>query len=264
MHRQEGTSLFAAQRIEFIKEYLTSNKSVDISSLSTMLDVTDVTVRRDLDKLANEGFLIKTHGGAILNDNGADNPLAPQIKNYTSKQQIARTMISLLEENDTVYIGSGSTCYTLHNYLEKIPNLNVITNNASLALSIAETVHNVTLIGGVLRKNNGVFESKMDASLHYLDGVFVNKAILSVDGIDLMAGFTVKDQLAANLFKKITHISRQTIILADDSKFDKIDMYHLCALDQVSCVVTNQCNNTRYKEFFFEANVKLLTSFSIN
>lgn len=254
--------MFAAQRIEAIREYLTKNKSVDIGTLTIMLGVTDVTIRRDLDKLAAEGFLIKTHGGAILNENATDNSISIQIPNYAGKQRIARTLISLVDENDTVFIGGGTTCYLLRDLLQKMPDISVVTNNASLAVALGTTLKDVILVGGTLTNVNGVLEIDSDTALEYLDGIFVNKAFVSVDGIDLMAGFTVKNPQNVKLLKKVARIAKSVIVLADSQKFDKIDLYHWCGLDQVSCVVTDECNNPEYKNHFFEMDVKLLTSYS--
>lgn len=253
--------MFAAQRIEEIKSYLLLHKSVDIATLSAMFNVTDVTIRRDLDKLANDGFLIKTHGGAILKEADEDESFSSHILNYVAKQKIARTLISLLGGNETIFVGSGSTCFLLKKYLQDMPSLTVVTNNVTLAVSLGTTSKNIVLTGGPIVNKNGILTTDIANDIHYLDGIYVNKAIISVDGVDMMAGFTSYSLDISKLVKKLRSVSKELIILADSSKFDKIAPYHCCTLDEADCVITNQCDYDEYKNFFFSNDVKLFTCY---
>lgn len=254
--------MFAAQRIAKIKSILLDQKSTNIAALCSVLDVSDVTVRKDLDKLENEGFLIKTHGGAVLVDNQpkTQNIL---IEKQLLKDKIAELALTLIEEGDTIFLGPGSTCFLFSQHLKKFRNIIVITNNINALHELSTHIRSVFLIGGELNNLNGMLYSAGQTAISYLDGLFVSKAFFSVDGIDLEAGLTINERSQMELLQKLPSVTKQVIILADQTKFDKIGLYQIFKNDFPSCIITNEKISGDYKRFFFENNVKMLTTYDI-
>ena len=256
--------MFAAQRIEIIKDFLIKNKTADISTLTSILNVSDVTVRKDLDKLEKEKFLMKIHGGAVLcetDDQETANRI--EISNHTAKLKIAELALTLIEEEDSIFIGPGSTCYIFSQNLKKIRSLSVVTNNIAVSNEIMTSIKRTYLLGGELKDTNGTPYTSDASSFENLNKLFVNKAFISIDGLDLHAGLTCDTLNKANLISSISGISKTLIVLADNEKFDRIGMYQAAPLERVSCVVTNRCDLDNYKTAFFERNIKLLTTFDI-
>ena len=256
--------MFAAQRIEIIKDFLIKNKTVDISTLTSILNVSDVTVRKDLDKLEKENFLMKIHGGAVLcEDNNQETSNRISISNHTAKSKIAELALTLVEEDDSIFIGPGSTCYIFSQNLKRLKDISVVTNNIAVSNELMSSIKRTYLLGGELKDINGTPYTSDASAMESLNKIFVNKAFISIDGIDLKAGLTCDTLNKANLINSISNISKTVVILADNMKFDRVGMYQAAPLERVSCVVTNRCDIDSYKTAFFEMNIKLLTAFDI-
>lgn len=256
--------MFAAQRMELIKDILIKNKTVDVSTLISILNVSDVTVRKDLDKLEKEGFLYKTHGGAILCETkSSETSERLIIRNHTAKTKIVELAMTLIDDNDSIFIGHGSTCYLLSQHIKKMKNVSVVTNNIAASNEIMDSIRNTYLLGGEIDDVDGIPYTTGPNSLNDLNNIFVNKAFISVGGIDLMAGLTCDNLNKKNILKSVTSISKNIIVLADNEKFGRIGMYHIAPLDIISCLITNHCDNNEYKTAMFQKNIKFLTAFEI-
>lgn len=256
--------MFPGQRIDAIKKMLKEQKSIDIVTLCDTLQVSDVTVRKYLDKLEKEGFLTKMHGGAMLADNmedEADNDST--IEEQDEKEQIADLAVTIIEDNDSIFLGPGTTCYLLSKRLKNIKNLTVVTNNVNALEELAPYVKNLYFIGGEIVYDNGIMYSHGPKALAHLEGMFVKKAFITVTGIDFKAGLTMNQTLLLEIIKKINSISKKVIILADYSKFDRIGLHQIAAIDEYDCYVSNEKLDNKYKEYFFDKNIKILTSYDI-
>jgi len=122
---------FLAERLVKIREILLERKSINITTLCKLLNISDVTIRKDLERLEEEKFLKKIHGGAVLSK-GVDNRYS-QTKDtflyYKEKQQIAGEAVKLIETFNNIFIGLGSTCYLFAKLLFGYNNVRVVTNN---------------------------------------------------------------------------------------------------------------------------------------
>lgn len=256
--------MFAAQRIKVIKEIMIKNKSVDIATLTDILNVSDVTVRKDLDTLEKEHFLVKNHGGAVIveSEEQASNKDFI-IENYLEKEQIANLAYTLVEDGDTIFLGYGSTCYIFAKSLKEKKNITVVTTNVNALNELLPNVSKTILIGGEVTYKDGMMYSTGELTAENLKGIFVNKSFMSVDAVDLMAGFTVNDVSNLSVLKLIPKLSKQVIFLADHSKFDKIGFYQIAPIGLPNCIVSNDRLNDKYKQLFYEKNIKVLTAFDL-
>ncbi len=258
--------MFLAQRLEKIRSILSTNKSIDISSLSEILGVSEVTVRKDLERLEDEGFLVKYHGGAMLKGQGETAaPFSQSISDLetpelAAKLEVAKLAASLVEDGDNLFIGSGSTCAVFARAVAAC-DLRVVTNSMDVAASLYQRAKSVFLLGGVLAQTGGFFYSSGDALLEFMKGVFVEKSFFSVDGIDWNAGFTVNEFSRVGLMRHLKAVSKSLVILSDYTKFDTVAIHQVGGLDFADCVVTNRQADGRYKELFFEKNIRFLAAF---
>lgn len=257
--------MFGIERLEKIKEILLKEKSINVSELSELFNVTEMTIRRDLDKLQETGFIIKTHGGALLNqnmENGADNKpgMLGEIRNEKSKQQISEIAAYMANEYDSIFLGSGSTCTLIAKAICNKSFINIITNNLNILNVIPRNNSiNVVYTGGSLSLKHMALYG--DMAINSLKGLYIDKAFLSVSGIDMQHGFTLTSHEQLNLFKTITSITKELIIVGDSSKFDKVSFVKYAPLNAVNKVITNEDIPYGYKEYFFKNGVQIFTSY---
>ena len=143
--------MLGTDRRKMIRELLLEYTHVDVSSLCTFLHVSPATVRRDLDALEQEGFLIKTYGGAVLNGGGEEGAyLKNAVDPYElQRKTLAAFAVNLIEDGDVVFLGSGATCTHMARQLRVRNRLNVVTCSLSVALELAGvTGVNTMLVGG--------------------------------------------------------------------------------------------------------------------
>lgn len=258
--------MFQGQRIKVLKSIIQEKKTVDIATLTAALNVSDVTVRKYLDILEQEGFLKKMHGGAILNEDFQEADELDDdetIDGLAAKEQIADLAVTMVEDGDCIFIGPGTTCYILAKRLQHLKNITVVTNNVNALELLSPFVRNLYFIGGEIVFRDGVMFSHGSKALAQLEGMFVQKAFITVEGIDLLAGLTVNDLGIMDIIYKIEAISKKLIILADHQKFNKIGLHHVMPIDRVKIYISNERLDEKYKKFFFENDIKILTSYDI-
>ena len=255
--------MFAAARQEQIKELLLKHKQMEVLSLAATLGVTEVTIRRDLDKLEKDGFVIKTHGGAILNEAALEQN--PETANGSVPAQIrefGEAVALLVNERDAVFLGSGLTCLQVAANLRNKQRLTVMTND----LKVAEELSGATGVVSIVTGGNtlpGTSALVGDLALRALEQVYFNKVIITVAGISFSHGFTVGTAEEAVFYKQLFNNSREIIIAADSSKFDQIGFAFLSELSSVHKIVTNKETSGQYKEYFFQHNVKVYTPYEV-
>ena len=261
-------TVFPAQRIAALKQIVREQKTVDIATLCSALNVSDVTVRKYLDQLEQEGFLKKMHGGAMLMEEESEiafdtMPESDDMLEKEDIEQIASLAVSLIEDGDSIFIGQGNLCLALAKKLHAVSNLTVITNNINAVPDILPNVRKLFFIGGEVLVHNGNMYSCGTKAINQLEDIFVQKAFIGVDGIDMSIGVTVNDFELYEIIEKIVDISREVVVLAEHTKCDKIGLHKIANLDQFKIYVSDKRLDEKYKQYFFERDIKILTSYDI-
>ena len=258
--------MLAVKRIEKIKEMLLEYKQVEITSLTNILAVSEATIRRDLEKLESENFSKRTHGGAVLIEpkESVSNIDQNNIRNYEEKRLVGYISSQLVDDNDVIFIGAGSTCNQLATHLKNKKNLTIVTNNIDICSIVANQKHiKVILTGGELYYSNRKMSMLGDFANKMLTSIYVSKAFFSVDGIDFDYGYSI----IGNEFKLIWDIvSRncdELIIISDYTKFSKKAFVKLSDLSAASKIVTNEKVPEAYKAYFFEHDIPIYTSYNL-
>lgn len=256
--------IFAAERIAKIKEILLEYKHVDINTLSSLLSVSVATVRRDLDTLESAGFLKKMHGGAMLDENiesevqlsGVEDPM------HTEKAQIGTIASKLVLNNDIIFIGAGSTCLNVARCIKDKRNITVLTNNVNVIFELA-TAHLVKVIalGGEITAIDASIAMTGPFALANVDNIYINKAFIPISGASITDGYTERDSNEAELYRRIMSRAEKKIIVADYTKFDKRGFVRLDNLLSAETVVTNVQLNQNYKNYFYDNNITVFTTF---
>jgi len=131
--------MFAVERINILKSYLRERGKLDVHSMSELLSVSEVTVRRDLEKLETEGFLTRMHGGAIIKGKEKPAPSPGQGPEYAKeeldREEIARVAFLMVKDNDVIMLMNGPIALCLARMLEKRVNVTVLTNDIQVVIA---------------------------------------------------------------------------------------------------------------------------------
>ena len=229
-----------AERHQFILSKLKMEGKVNVLDLCNDLNVSSVTIRKDLKMLEDKNLLFRTHGGGTSsNPYTIDRPVNEKEKiRSQEKKDIGTVAANLIEPNDCIIIASGTTVLSLAKSIKPQGNLTVIT----AALNVATELNHhpeieVLVLGGILRKSSssatGAYAEKI------LNDFSCSKLFLGVDGIDIEFGLTTTHMQEAQLNRKMIDASQKTIVLADSSKFGKKGFGRICGLEDVEQIITD-------------------------
>lgn len=232
-------------RHQKIIDWVNQKSVVTVEELCEKLNVSQPTVSRDLQILNQTGKLIKTHGGAVSITTGlAVEPSVTYRKTqYTDeKQRIAKKAVRYINPGETIILDSGTTTFWMIEYLRDIKSINIWTNDLYIALELIhyENVE-VTVLGGNLRKKYfntaGVLTNRLLSNIH------VDRLFLGVDAINLEGGLMVYSPEEAELKRLMIKSAKETIVVCDHSKFEKMALMTICSIDQVQKVITGKDAN---------------------
>lgn len=249
--------MLAIERRNEILMKLQAERRVVVSELSQLYDVSEETIRRDLEKLVNEGVAIKSYGGAVINENANLEVPFNIRKNYNviGKQKIAEQIAAMVKDGESLMLDASSTAVYIAKALKEKKNLTVITNSIEIIVELMDMSEwKVLSTGGLSREGSfalvGPQTDKMLKSYH------VDKAVISCKGFDLESGITDSDELHAN--NKITMLGAagKKILAVDKSKFDKTAFTAIGALDDITTVVTDEEPDRRWLQAFEEAGIE--------
>jgi len=228
-------------RHQLILEKLQEDGSVKIKELSDSLDVSGVTIRKDLKLLEEKNLLFKTSGGASLsNPYMNERPIIEKAGlNSEEKEKIAKAALSLIGETDSIILGSGTTVYQLARLLRPQKPITVITPAVNVTLELCNRPNiEIVQLGGIIRPNSSsVYGSTAEKTLEDISSGIL---FLGVGGIDLDFGLSITSLNESTLNKKMIDSAQVLVVLADSSKFGKRGLGRVCNLDQVQYIITDK------------------------
>ncbi|WP_368552621.1 DeoR/GlpR family DNA-binding transcription regulator [Enterococcus faecalis] len=243
-------------REEEIISIVSQKKKIEVNELSELLNVSKVTIRKDLDKLETRGLLHRQHGYALLNKTDDINYRLAQ--NYDLKRKIALEASKIVNDGEVVMIESGSTCALLAEELAFNRNdITIITNSCFIASYIrkAESVK-VILIGGEYQKESQVNVGPLVKQL--ISEFFVDKLFVGIDGFDKKRGFTGSDITRCDTTRTLATAANQTIVLTDSSKFNQKGVVSEFNFDEVSKVFTDSGIDENERIFLSKKNIEIV------
>ena len=234
MHTQD-------RRKAILKE-LEQNAYVRVGTLSSMFGCTEMTIRRDLNEMAEEGLLKRTHGGAIKIGKNfvTDNVKDLLYSNLHNKIYIARQAYKVIRARDTIFLDDATTCLYLAKEIKKNEKkqVNIITNSVLLALDLMQTEHvSLKIIGGDAAGNLSATVGQ--EAVEQIARCRADKAFIGVNGIDFTEGITGIGYPQMEIKQAMLKSAKETYVLADSSKFGHIYLSHICNIDQVTAVLTD-------------------------
>ncbi|MET3115127.1 DeoR family transcriptional regulator of aga operon [Pedobacter sp. CG_S7] len=229
-----------AERHQFILNKIQIHGRLDVQNLCKELDVSSVTIRKDLKLLEDKNLLYRTHGGATLNNPyTADKPVnEKQHLQSAEKNRIGALAATLIEENDSIIIASGTSVISLARNIQPKGSLTVITSALNVAMELLHQPNiEIIQLGGVVRKSSSSVIGPYSENI--LGDIFCSKLFLGVDGIDLGFGLTTTSALEAHTNRQMIAASQKIIVLADSTKFGKRGFGKICGIEQVDHVITD-------------------------
>ena len=252
--------MLAIARKNEILSILQKEQRVLVAELSQRYNVTEETIRRDLEKLEKEGFVKKTYGGAVLNKNSTlDMPLKIREKtNRKEKQKIAQKVASMVEEGECIMLDSSSTSLMIAQELKKKKKLTVITNSVEVLIELSgcDGIKAIST-GGILRDSSLSLVGK--AAQDVLSRYNVDKAILSCKGIDIEKGVTDSHEMEADVKICMRSRAKTTILAADSSKMGNVFFVKVMDLSEGDILVMDRAPKKEWVTYLEKRGVQLVT-----
>ncbi|WP_175409624.1 DeoR/GlpR family DNA-binding transcription regulator [Streptomyces sp. TRM64462] len=237
----DNQNLLAEQRRALILDEVRRRGGARVNELTRKLNVSDMTVRRDLDALARQGVIEKVHGGAVpvvearTHEPGfeAKSALAPG-----AKEDIARAAAAMVAPGSAIALSGGTTTYAVARFLLDVPDLTVVTNSVRVAdvFHAAKGAATVVLTGGVRTPSDALVGPVADqaiASLHF-DVLF-----LGVHGVSVEAGLSTPNLAEAETNRRLIRSARRVVVVADHTKWGTVALGSFARLDEVDALVTD-------------------------
>lgn len=235
---------YVKNRQKTILEMLNQTEKVLISELSTCFNVSEMTLRRDLDILAQKGVIKRIRGGAVKVNHGSyEMPFEMRCeKDFEAKRLISRKAASMIRDGETVVLDTGTTALSVAEELKDRNNLTILTSSLRVAWLLADRPNiQLIVLGGVVR--NG--ERSLIGSLveNEFENFFPDTFIMGVGGIDAESGFTDFDIDDVKVKRKAIQASQRTIVVADESKIDKKAFVKIATINEIDTLITNKPAN---------------------
>jgi DeoR family fructose operon transcriptional repressor len=230
-------SQVAEERRVRLLELIRHQGFASLPSLAGELEVSESTIRRDLDQLEELGAAKRTHGGVFYT---GPQPKLPhfdlrQPAQWDKKRQIALAASQLIEDGDTILLDGGSTTYELARLLVGRP-LQVVTNSLPVANLFMSSKADLVIVGGCVHTRTGVslgpYADRMLAELK------VRRAILSVSGVHEQ-GYYNSNALLVDTERAMMRAADEVIVVADSTKFGQSSLARLCDLDGIDILVVD-------------------------
>jgi len=228
------------ERHQFILNKLHKEGFVNVLELFKELDVSSVTIRKDLKLLEDKQLLFRTHGGATTNNPYmVDRPVNEKEKLQSGeKMKIGAVAAQSIQANDSIIIASGTTVLAFAKNILPKENLTVITASLPIAMELIKHPNaEIIQLGGILRKSSSSVTGPYAQKI--LTDFFCSKVFLGVDGIDLEFGITTTSVLEAHLNRQMIEVSQKVIVLSDSTKFGKRGFGRICGLEEVDQIITD-------------------------
>ncbi len=232
-----------AERRRRIVTELQRRGSAHIDELAAALEVSTMTVRRDIDALAGEGLVVKTRGGVLLREGSLRTiPSGEPAENLREKAAVARAAAQLVQPGAVVGLAAGSTIGMLATHLQGVDGLTVVTNSVRIADQLATPGRadlpepSVVLTGG-LRTATGALVGPV--AVRALEQLHCDVVFLSGNGLAPETGLTTPNLLEAETNRALVAASRRTVVLVDHTKWHQVSLATIVDLEAVDVVVVD-------------------------
>jgi DeoR family transcriptional regulator, fructose operon transcriptional repressor len=254
--------MFAIERIKIIKNHLIKDRKVSVAKLSELLDVTEVTIRRDLEKLEKEGFLKRTHGGAVLLDYIEESAIGENEEgiDILIYQEIAETAFHLVNDGDAIMLISGTVNAYIAKALTAHNSLTIVTNDLQIATIFSHSPGNtLILLGGDLDETAVFGQMTIDNLKNFsFDHIFIE-----IDGLSDTVGITVSNTKKATLIQQAIKLADSVTVVCPSKYFGTKSLCRVGHISIAHRILTDSNLEDKYKNYVYNHNIPLFTSIDL-
>ena len=251
-----------AERANMILKILMNKNGESLKELANALDVSEMTVRRDVNLLCEKKLVTLINGVAIYNHNTSSSILNKEYHLDTErdahaedKMRIGAMAASMLERNDIIVIDTGTTTECLAKHIPNNLNLTIVCYNMNILLEIKNKTNKIIMPGGHYHENTQMFQSPEGTSL--IARTCANKAFISAAGVSSKLTVTCIDQYETNTKQAAIEAAEKKILLMDSSKFDKICPVAFANLEDFDAIVTDKSLSPEWVKFINSLEIEL-------
>ncbi|QAA30227.1 DeoR/GlpR family DNA-binding transcription regulator [Clostridium manihotivorum] len=253
--------MFAEERQQKILDILNSKSSIKVMDIAELLNVSESTIRRDLQELEEKNLLMRTHGGAVgiyNRTNFEPSFVDKQDEKIDQKISIAEVASMMIEDGDTIILDSGTTTLEIAKRIRS-RNITVITNSIDIAseLSNKEGIE-IIVTGGSLRSNTRAMVGHLTEAV--IKNFRVDKAFVGANGISIEDGVTTPNFIEAQTKKTMINYASKVIIVADSTKFNNVSFSIICPIKAVSMIITSRDIEQNIIKEYSEVGVDIVTA----
>ena len=255
------TGLLSEPRRRRILEWMQEEGSARVRELAEAFGVSDATIRQDLEKLENEGFVIREHGGAFLNrGTPQSDPLTlHHQENMDKKRRIGALAASMVKDGETIILDAGTTTTEIAKRLTGHKNLTIITNALNIAIILGSVPSfAVHMPGGQFK--SPTLSLSGDKSVDYFRNIFAGKLFLATAGVALDAGLTYPSFADLQLKEAMIKAAAHVCLVADSSKINKSSFTRLGSLDVIHSFITDDGISEADAKGFAQRGINLMVA----
>ncbi len=250
----------AEERRSVILQMLTEHGGVKVQDLCEIFQVSEVTIRRDLEILESKNLITRIRGGAVQQASPALETLFLDRLSLQreAKKSIAACAADIVDDGNVVILSAGSTTTFIARELRKKKELTVVTTAINIASELAGLEHiTLVVVGGIVRPGSYAMVGHMaEDALHSLNA---DIAFVGVDGIDIRTGFTTPNLMEAHVDKVMLQRARKKVIVADSSKFRRFALSPVVGIHDVDLLITDAEGDTEYIDQLKRSGLEIRT-----
>lgn len=257
--------MFAIERQRLIKQLLLQNRHVTVSELSAYLNVSEVTIRKDLEKLESEAYLTRTHGGAIIHDWVAADAAPetfdlPENSQETYISSMSEIVLKLLTHKSVIYLDGGNVCQAIAKRLDLAGEIVVLTCDLAVAMQ-AKCYPNVQVVlpGGTVSPRGKL---QGTATISSLKPMHVELSLIEAHSFTTK-GFYTRDSETGVIVQLLKSISDQMFFLCPASAFGQPSLFQIGSLSMADGIVSTAEIDAAFKNSCAEQQIKLYTAFDL-
>jgi DeoR family transcriptional regulator of aga operon len=251
--------MLKADRLAAILEHIAAAGSVDVARISADLAVSPATLRRDLKFLDEQGFLVRTHGGAVASDMRLELPLRQrEARNRPEKRAIARLAADLVSDGAVVGMTGGTTVREVARALTGA-DLTVVTNALNIAGELLlRPALRVVVVGGAAR--HASYELVGPAAEVVISRYHLDLAFIGIDGITVEEGCSTHDEMEAQTDHAFIRRARRAIVVADSTKLGRRTFARICETAEITDFVTDGGADPRFLGRLREIGINVMVA----
>lgn len=233
-------------REEHIVKELLRHGKVSVEELASKLDTAPANIRRDLNDLVRRGLVLRTRGGGVA----VETPLYERYRYDSSyenreqhsteeKRRIALAAAELIQEGEIVGFTAGTTTTQVARSIRYRQNIKVVTNAINIAMELCDCQGLETFVTGGVVRWTGAFSIVGQQAANFLKEIYLDKVFVSVSGIDAVRGATTIEPFEALTYRTMIDQAKETIVVADSSKFGKVTAGLVCPVSGIHKLITD-------------------------